>query len=99
VCKEYKEENHVARSYNNYWRWREWKVKRKLNKLKEKPVGEERVLKYTMCPLKKVWMMVGMEKGDTNKGVMVKVLLDSGTVTPDMKIQLKSNIGRLITTS
>jgi len=40
-----------------------------------------------------------MEKGDTNKGVMVKVLLDSGTITPDMKIQLKSNIGQLITMS
>jgi len=35
VCKE---ENHVAKDCDNYWRWREQEVKRKLKELKEKAV-------------------------------------------------------------
>jgi len=37
-----------------------------------------RDLRYTLRPLKEVWMMVGMEKVDTHEGVTVKALLDSG---------------------
>ena len=82
VYQECREENHIARNCNSYWRWREREVKRKLRELREKeqekPVGKERVLRYTMQPLREVWMMVGMEKVDTHEGVIVKVLLDSG---------------------
>ena len=38
----YKEENHVTKDCNNYWRWREQEVRRKLREVKEKPAGEER---------------------------------------------------------
>jgi len=48
-----------------------------LRELKEKPTGEERVVRYTMRPLREIWMRIGMEKIDTHKGVTVKVLLDS----------------------
>jgi len=48
VCRECKEENHVVRKCNSYWRWREQKVKRKLRELKEKPADEERVLRHTI---------------------------------------------------
>ena len=40
--------------------------------------GEERVLRYTLQPLREVWMTIGIEKVDTHEGVTVKVLLDSG---------------------
>jgi len=53
-------------------------VKRKLRELKEKPVGEKRIMRCTMQPLREVWMRIGMEKIDTHEGVTVKALLDSG---------------------
>jgi len=80
VCKECKEKNHIARNCDRYWWWREREVKRKLKELRKKPVGEERVLRCTMQPLREVWMMVGMKKIDTYKGVTVKALLDSGAI-------------------
>ena len=49
-----------------------------MRELKKKPIGEERVLRQTMKPLREIWMKVGMEKIDTHKGVTVKALLDSG---------------------
>jgi len=51
---ECKEENHVTKDCNNYWRWREQEVRRKLRELKEKPAGEERVVRHTMRPLREV---------------------------------------------
>ena len=70
--------NHIARNCDSYWRWREQKVKRKLKELKKKSVGEERVMRCTMQPLREVWMKIGIEKTDTHKEVTVKALLDSG---------------------
>ena len=40
--------------------------------MKEKPVGEKRVLRYTIKPLREIWMTIGMEKVDTYEGVTVK---------------------------
>jgi len=34
-------------------------------------------LRYTLQPLKEVWMNIGMEKVDNHEGVLVKALLDS----------------------
>jgi len=78
VCRECKEENHVARNCDSYWRWREQELKRKIKELKEKMKGEERVVRHTMQPLREVWMRIGMEKINTHEGVTVKALLDSG---------------------
>jgi len=77
VCRECKGENNIARNCNSYWRWREQEVKRELRELKEKLVGEERILRHTGQPLREVWMRIGMEKIDTHEGVTVKALLDS----------------------
>ena len=77
-CEECKEENHVAKNCNSYWRWREQKLRRELKELKKKAKGEERVVRCTMRPLREVWMRIGMEKINTHEGVTVKVLLDSG---------------------
>ena len=82
MCREYKEENYVARNCDSYWRWREREVRKKLRELKEKKEKElqvkERVLRCTMQPLREVWMTIGMEKLNTHEGVTVKPLLDSG---------------------
>jgi len=48
-----------------------------LKELKEKVVGEERIVRCTMQPLREVWMRIGMQKIDTHEGVIVKALLDS----------------------
>ena len=40
--------------------------------------GEERILRCTLQPLRKVWMTIGMEKVDTHEGITVKALPDSG---------------------
>jgi len=40
-------------------------------------VGEERVVRQMMRPLREVWMRIGMEKINTHEGVTVKALLDS----------------------
>jgi len=80
VCRACKEENHVAKNCDSYWRWREQELRRKvkeLKELKEKAMGEERVVRHTMRPLREVWMRIGIEKIDTHEGVTVKVLLDS----------------------
>jgi len=77
-CAECREENHVARNCNSYWRWREQELRRELKELKEKLVREERVVRCTMQPLREVWMKIGLEKINTYEGVTVKVLLDSG---------------------
>ena len=37
-----------------------------------------RNIQYTLQPLRKVWMKVGLEKIENYKGMTVKVLLDSG---------------------
>jgi len=47
-CAECGEENHIAKNCDNYWRWREQEVRRKLKELKEKAKGEERVVRHTM---------------------------------------------------
>ena len=78
MYRECNKENHVTRNCDNYWRWREQEFKRKLRELKEKLSEEEKVLRCTMQPLREVWMMIGIEKVDTHKRIMVKVLLDSG---------------------
>ena len=80
VCRECKEENHVARNCNSYWRWRKQELRRKIKKLKEKAKREERVVRCTMWPLREVWMKIGMEKIDTHERITVKVLLDSGAI-------------------
>ena len=77
-CWECKEENHVARNCNSYWRRRKQELKRKLKELKEKVKGEERVVRHTIRPLRAVWIKIGIEKTDTHEGVIVKALLDSG---------------------
>jgi len=78
VCRECKEENHVARNCDSYWRWREQELRRKVKELKEKAKGEERVVRHTMRPPRAVWMKIGLEKVDTHEEVMVDVLLDNG---------------------
>jgi len=60
---------------------REQELRKKVKELKErkeKTKGEERVVRYTMQPLREVWMRIGLEKIDTHEGVTVKALLDSG---------------------
>jgi len=42
------EENHVTKGCDNYWRWREQELRRKLRELKEKLKGEKRVLRCTV---------------------------------------------------
>ena len=81
VCRKCKEENHIARNCNSYWRWREQKLRKKVKELKEqreKAKGEERIMRRTMRPLKAVWMKIGLEKVDIHEGVIVDALLDSG---------------------
>ena len=53
-------------------------IKRELKRLKAKVASEERDVRRTLKPLREVWLEVGIEKLDNHKGVMVKVLLDSG---------------------
>ena len=77
-CAECKEENHIARNCNSFWRLREQELRRELKELKEKAKGEERVVRHTMRLLREVWMRIGLEKIDIHEGVTVKVLLDSG---------------------
>jgi len=50
--------------------------------IKAQQAEEERVcvLRYTVRPLNKVWLKIGMEKINTHKGVIVKVLLDSRAI-------------------
>ena len=60
---------------------REQELRKKVKELKEQREevkGEKRVMRYTMRPLRAVWMKVGLEKVDTHEGVAVDVLLDSG---------------------
>ena len=52
-------------------------MRRKVKELKEKAIGEERIVRRTMQPLREVWMKIGLEKIDTHEGVTVKALLDS----------------------
>jgi len=78
VYRKYKEENHIAKNCNSYWRWREQELRRKIKELKKKIKGEERVVRCTMRPLREVWMKIGVEKIDTHEGITVKALLDSG---------------------
>jgi len=71
VCRECKEENHVARNCDSYWRWRKQELRRKVKELKElkkKAKKEERVVRCTMRPLRAVWMKIGLEKVDTHEG-------------------------------
>ena len=77
-CGKCREENHVTKGCDNYWRWREQELRRKIKELREKSKGEKRVLRRTVWPLREIWMKVGMEKIDMHEGVAVKVLLDSG---------------------
>ena len=35
ICRKYKGENHIARNCDNYWRWREQELRKKVKKLKE----------------------------------------------------------------
>jgi len=37
-----------------------------------------RDIRYTLQPLREVWLKVGLEKLESHKGIVVKVLLDSG---------------------
>lgn len=53
-------------------------MKRKLRELEEKPIGEEKVLRCIVQPLREIWIKIGMEKVDMYEGVTIKVLLDSG---------------------
>jgi len=41
--------------------------------------GSQKEVRRTFKMLRKVWLNIGVEKIDTHKGVMIKVLLDSGT--------------------
>ena len=59
---------------------KEQELRKKVKEMKEqgeKAEREERVVRYTMQPLKAVWMKIGLEKVDTHEGVTVNVLLDS----------------------
>jgi len=38
----------------------------------------EREVRWTLKPLREVWLNVGLEKVDTHEGVSVRALLDSG---------------------
>ena len=81
VCRKCKGKSHIAGNCDSYWRWREQELRRKVKELKEskeKAKGEERVVRYTMRPLRAVWMKIGLEKVDTHEGVTVSALLDSG---------------------
>ena len=40
----------------------------------------EREVKWTLKPLREVWLNVGLEKVDTHEGVSVRALLDSGAM-------------------
>ena len=53
---------------------------KKLKEQKEKAKGEERIMRYTVQPLKAVWMKIGLEKVDTHEGVTADALLDSGVM-------------------
>jgi len=48
VCRECKEENHIARNCDTYWRWREQELRRKLKELKKDLAGQERTMRHTM---------------------------------------------------
>jgi len=41
---------------------------------------EVRDLRRTLQPFKEVWLNIGIEKVDNDKGVSVKALLDSGAI-------------------
>ena len=40
-CERCKEENHVTRNCDSYWRWREQELRKELKELKEKAKGEK----------------------------------------------------------
>ena len=48
VCRECKEENHIARNCDSYWRWREQELRKKLKDFKENLAGQERIVRCTM---------------------------------------------------
>jgi len=56
-------------------------IERELKMLKAKVAAEkkERDVRRTLKSLREVWLEIGIEKLDNHEGVMVKVLLDSGT--------------------
>ena len=53
-------------------------IEEEVKRLKAKVAAEERDIRRTLKPLRKVWLEVGIEKLDNHEGVMVKALLDSG---------------------
>jgi len=42
--------------------------------------SSQKEVRRTFKMLREIWLNIGMEKIDTHEGVMVKALLDSGTI-------------------
>jgi len=57
--------------------------------------GSQREVRRTFGMLREVWLNIGVEKIDTHEGVMIKVLLGSGAVTPYKLLGQLSDIPNL----
>jgi len=55
--------------------------------------GSRKEVRRTFKMLREVWLNIGVEKIDTHKGVMIKVLLDSGTTGMFMDRQTAARYG------
>jgi len=53
----------------------------------------EREVRWTLKPLREVWLNVGLEKVDTHEGVSVRALLDSGAMGLFMNKKLAERQG------
>jgi len=55
--------------------------------------GSRKEVKRTFKMLREVWLDIGVEKIDTHEGMMIKVLLDSGTIGMFMDKQIAARYG------
>ena len=55
--------------------------------------GSQREIRRTFKMLREVWLDIGVEKIDTHEGMMIKVLLDSGTMGMFMDRQTAARHG------
>jgi len=55
--------------------------------------GSQQEVRRTFKMLREVWLNIGVEKVDTHEGVIIKVLLDSGTIGMFMDRQMAARHG------